>query len=259
MCSHVNLNYFYNLLSGFEKFILNDSVKENLYKEENRPLKHFISSVNEDLHAIYVLLQNSHLIQAQKLVRHTFETMVLLVYLDKYSKEYSKEDHLADSEICDLGKEFTSYRLKISETKDFNDYLNFLNKRTKDRLKQYINNSRMNKNCKEILSELPELSDNNVNCYDNFWRNFKPKFMEIHSMLTSIEKSGANSELIGLLRYNYNLYSQVAHNKLSLQIDKVEYKENELVIFYNFCKTIINVTCRVLIDNKIIPDNSYVF
>ena len=138
---------------------------------------------------------------------------------------------------------------------DFNDDLNSLCEYTKDRLKQYIYNARIKENDRRLLIELPELSDDNIEYYDNFWRNFKPKFMEIHYMLTRIEKSEMNAEIIGLLRYNYNIYSQVAHNKLSLQIKDIEHKENELRIFYMFLEAIINITYGILIDNKILLDS----
>ena len=87
-------------------------------------------------------------------------------------------------------------------------------------------------------------------------------------MLESVKKREANclnaasgQKLIlrDLLRYCYNLYSQIAHNKLPLQIKSIEYREAQLSVLYGFINSIILITCSILIDNKMIPNNSKEF
>lgn len=258
----LKLNDFYDLFNNFEKLIFNNI--KNFNKKENDCFRHLVNNILCDFAATYLLLEKSYLIQAQKLTRHTFEAMVLLVYLDKCGKEYSKEDYLIDSEICDLKNSFIIYKQDKNQEKKyfnwlflFNDELNSLNEHTKNRLRAHIKKYKKN-NC---LLQLPELSEENFDDYDNFFAHFRPKFMRIENMWIGIKKldilNNKNLELIELLKYGYNCYSQTAHNKLSLQIEHTEYKENELRVFYNFLKGIMQITCDILIGNNVLTDYEY--
>jgi hypothetical protein len=290
----LDINRFNNLLNSFENLIFSDMVKEKFNKSPKRFLGHLVGNIHRDFKAVNLLLKNDCLVQAQKLIRHDFEAVVLLTYLDKCDKEYSQDDYIADSEICELKNDFIVYKQTINETKTythlngetiryyesvdgeyqevpqrklfkgiFNDKLKSLRKYTESKFKEHIKKAN-----KKSLLELPELSDETFDDYYKFFVGFKPQFMKIGGKEGMLEKiknetitcsSGQDLTLKELLWDGYNFYSQIAHNKLPLVNKSTEAQKAEWNVLYMFLSSIIITIGNILIDNKFIPDNSEEF
>ena len=216
-------------------------------------IKKIISNVT----SANILIYENYINEAKILLRSAVETVILITYLSQFPMKIS--DYLDEAQILKLKCNFIAYKeMREGEPIDI-----LGNTCTKEEL------SKENKRCFDIIQESAKskilkaigledfvITEENIEKFDKYFKNYKPEFMKYENMYKELDKAGF--KLKDVFEYSlrdivygfYNDSSQVTHGCFLDWNRKSKFNQREAeYIFHFFIK--VTLFLKVLLKGTI--------
>ncbi len=254
----------HNLLETFHQemgkiiFYFNQCIESAKYDtKEKLVLYVLIKKIISNVTSANILIYEGQINEAKIILRSAIESVILITYLSQFPEKIN--DYLDEAQIIKIKNNFIVFK-NMRDSEPIDVYGNTCTK--EDLIKENkqcfdkINKTAQDKILKSIKLKDFNITDENLDKFNKYFKNFRPHFMKFDKMFRELDNKGfkikdvQDYSLKDIVYCFYNESSQVAHSCFLDWHHKIKFnkKESEYLFSY-FIKTTLFL--QVLIKETI--------